>query len=504
MRSLALAIGIAILVIPGWAVAKPKVALVAFDGDKKGEAREAVSDSIGDDVTVMGSKQVNRTIDNLGFDPAALGDKDLRKLTKELDVDAIIQAELSTKGKNKVLHFKLFVHGKKVKGFKVEFGSLKSAKFKAKLKDKLLEKLGFAPPPGDDDTPILTTSKTKKKPAAGDDDDATPTTTKKLPAGDDAAALKTKHTGDDDDAAPVKKKPAGDDDDAAPHPKHVAQAGGDDDAEVTAHVVVPLHDAGEHTPNRDAVRVDLGPSGSQRSLSFNSRSFDQAPAGYKNSFVPGFRVEGEIYPLAFGNPNGIAAGLGLGGLYDQTASLSLTSSIQEGSKFPVTERRYSIGPKIRIMFGHTATSPSVVVGVGYGHRTFTVNTSALMPGNSIDLPNVDYRGFDPNLEFRIPLTPRLAISFGGGAILLRGAGAIQTLAEYGQAKITGGEGNIGFDILFSPRIGVRLQADAAQLGYKFTGNGEMTNDRDGDPSSQDVGGAADRYIGAAATLAVIY
>ncbi len=498
------------------AVAKPKVAIVAFDGDKKNEAREMVSDAISDDVTVLGSKQVNRSVDDLGLDVTALSDKDLRKLGKDLEADAIIQAKLSTKGKDKVLHFKLFLHGKKAKGFKVEFGSLKSARFKQQLHDKLLEKLGFSTPPGDDDAAAEPTkpTKTKAKPV---DDTPPPSKTKKVPAGDDdddaklikSKPLKSKKPAgdDDDDASATKKKPPTTDD-AEPH--RVAHAGDDDDSgSVTAHVdVKPANNdsspSGVRTANRDAVRFDVGPSTSQRTLSFNSRSFTGAPNGYKNSPVPGGRIDGEIYPFAFGNPFGIAAGLGLGGLYDQTFLLNATTSIQPGTKFPVTQRRYSVGPRFRVVFGHTETSPSLVLAVDYGHRTFELNRSALMMGNTLDLPDVDYRGYDPTLEFRLPLTPRLALSFGAGAILLTGAGPIQLQSQYGQASVTGGEGDLGFEILLTQRIGIQLVFEAAQIGFKFKGNGEMTNNRDGDPSTQDVFGASDRYLGAAATLAVSY
>jgi hypothetical protein len=44
----------------------------------------------------------------------------------------------------------------------------------------------------------------------------------------------------------------------------------------------------------------------------------------------------------------------------------------------------------------------------------------------------------------------------------------------------------------------------AQFGFDFTGNGELTYNRDNDPMTPDVGGAADRYFGGAATLAVLY
>jgi hypothetical protein len=42
------------------------------------------------------------------------------------------------------------------------------------------------------------------------------------------------------------------------------------------------------------------------------------------------------------------------------------------------------------------------------------------------------------------------------------------------------------------------------MGFAFTGGAQMTNNRDGDPGSKDVGGAADRYIGGAFTFGVLY
>src|SRR5438477_1593495 len=128
MRAFPVAIGV-VVALAGSASAKPRVAMVAFEGDPGGQAQDVVSDAIGDDVQVLGTNEVNRTVDKIGLDVNALEDKDLRKLSKELEADAIIQGKLSMKGPNHLLHFKLFVHGKKQKGFKIEFGSLKSKKF---------------------------------------------------------------------------------------------------------------------------------------------------------------------------------------------------------------------------------------------------------------------------------------------------------------------------------------------------------------------------------------
>jgi len=506
-------IGVTLVALSGVALAKPKVALITFEGDPKGEAREVVSEALADDTKVVGGKEVNRSIDKLGLDVNDLAEKDLRKLSKELEADAIVQGKLSMKGPNHLLHFKLFVHGKKAKGFKIEFGSLKSAKFKEKLRDKMIAKLGGGD--GDDGGTAV-----KKKGGAGDDDEDPITGKKKKGAGDGDPLTSMKKKGGDDGDDGAKKK--GGDEDGGPKSKGPVDVDADDkprkgkkrtghrgDDDGGPDVEANSDDDGAmklptHSANRVAVRLDVGGSIQKRTLSFTSRSFPQAPNTYTNKPVPGVRVEAEVYPLAFSNPMGVAGGIGLGGMFDQTASLNLTSSAQPGTKFPVTERRYSIGPRFRLVFGGKPTSPSLTIGVGYGHRTFKVNRSGLDMGNTIDLPDVDYVGFDPGLEFRIPLVERVALIFGGSAMLLTSAGPIQLADSYGQAKVTGGQGMGGIDIVITSRIAARITGEFTQVGFAFTGNGAQSNARDMDPTTKDVGGAADRYLGGALTLAVLY
>ena len=468
----------------GTAMAKPKVAIVPLEGDPGGDAQDAITDALGDDAEVAGPKTVTRAIDKLGLD-TEMSDKDLKKLSSELEADAILRGTLTSKDGKQIIHFKLFVKGKKVKGFTIEFGSMKSPKFKEALHDKLVEKLGGE----------------KKVAAAADDDDVKP---KKK--GDDDADARPKKKGDDDDDADARpKKKADDDDDADARPKkkkRVGKAGDDDDEEVEE--VTTVQPASGHSASHAAVRVDMGISMMSRQLTFNSRSFEQAPKGYKNSPVPGGRLEAELYPFAFGKPTSAAAGLGVGGSYDQTFSLNLQSTAQPGTKFPVTEKHYDIGLRYRIAFGSKASSPSVTIGAGYGRWSFKVNRSALMAGNVIDLPDVDYAGYNPGLMFRIPLGNTVALLFGGSALLVTGTGDIQQPDQYGQAKVTAGSGMFGLDIVFSNRYALRIAAEAAQMGFAFTGGSQMTNNRDGDPATKDVGGAADRYIGGAFTFGVLY
>jgi len=464
-RPLVIAIALA---TAGSAWAKPpKVVIVPFTGDVSGDTQDAVADALGDDVKVAGPKETSRALDKLGLD-TDLGEKDAKKLSNELDADAVIQGSLTSQDGKQILHFKLFVHGKKVKGFTIEFGSIKSDKFKSALHDKLLEKIA----PAKTDEP-------EEKPVKKDDDDA--------------------------DARPKKKDQATDDDDADAKPKKKKRVGKkDDDSDEEVETDVVTVKAPTHSANRDAVRVDFGASAMSRNLTFNSRQFDQAPKGYKNNPVPGGRLDAELFPFAFGNPNSAAAGLGIGGEFDQTFALNLQSSAQPGTKFPVTQRHFDVGIRYRLAFGSKPTSPTFTISAGYAKHTFVVNRTALMGGTIIDLPDVDYTGYDPGISFRIPIGGSVALMFGGKALLVTSTGAIQTPQQYGQAKVTAGEASVGLDFVFSNRYALRIIGEFAQMGFAFTGGAEMTNNRDGEPASKDVGGAADRYLGGAATFGVLY
>jgi hypothetical protein len=157
-----------------------------------------------------------------------------------------------------------------------------------------------------------------------------------------------------------------------------------------------------------------------------------------------------------------------------------------------------------MVFGTKPTSFSLTLQANYMARQFIVDRSKLEQGNIIDLPDVSYKGYSAGLDVRIPLGARVALFAGGGAIFVTTTGAIQSVNEYGQAKVTGGEGRLGVDIAITDRMAVALSADACQMGFKFTGTGQMAINRDGDPTTKDVGGATDRYISAAATFGVLY
>jgi hypothetical protein len=441
----------------GVAYAKPRVAVAPIEGDESGDMRDAVADALdGGDLDVISTGKVTKAIDKLGYE-GDLSDKQAKKVAKELEADALVVGKLGKSGKNKTLKFTLFVGGKKERGFKVTFNNEKSSKFKSKLRDKVTEKLE---------------SKTDEETVKKDDEEG---------------------GGEDEDGGKKKKK------------KKKLARDGDEDPEEDPEIEAAVARVSPHSANRVAVRVDLGASFQNRTLKFTQRpNFPEGPKPYSNTYVPGARIEGEIYPLAFSNPKSFLAGLGIAGEFDRTLSLTLRTTAEPTVPVPTKQYHWSVGARMRIPFGKTALSPSVTAGFDYGKRAFSPDRSGLMMASSLDIPNTMYTSLMPGLAARIPFIPQVAFTASAKALLIRDTGAIQKLDQYGRASVFGITAQAGFDIVLGNRFAIRLVGEFSQIGYTFVGNGFRTTSLDGDPDTKDIGGALDRSIGGAATLAVLY
>lgn len=449
-----------ILAISGWGVAyaKPRVAVTPIEGDESGDMRDAVADALdGGDLDVISTGKVTKAFDKLGYE-GDLSEKQAKKVAKELEADAVLHAKLGKSGKNKTLKFTVFVGGKKERGFKVTFNNEKSPKFKSKLRDKITEKLAE------------TTASKEDEEQAKDDEEG----------GDEEGRKKKKK----------KKKLARD---------------GEDDPEEDPEVMAAVARVSPHSANRVAVRVDIGASFQNRTLTFTQRNnFPEGPKPYSNTYVPGARFEGELYPFAFSNPRSLASGFGLAGEYDRTVSLTLHTTAEPNIPVPTKQTHYSVGARFRLPFGKSATAPSVTLGLDYGKRSFSPDRSQLMSASSLDVPNTAYTAVLPVLGFRLPFIPQLAFVASAKAMLIQDAGPIQNLDQYGRAKVFGITAQGGFDIVLGNRFAIRIVGEFTQVGFTFVGNGFRTTSLDGDPDTKDIGGALDRSIGGAATLAVLY
>jgi len=484
---------LAILGFAATASAAPKIALPAIEGDSTGDMRDDVAAALdGDQLTVLGEKEVNRVYDRLNVENLAeLTEKQAKKLSTDLEADAVVTAVLAKKGKTKTLKFRLFVNGKKQKGFTVQFKNAKSNKFKTALRNKLVDRLTAEPEPPpavakpEEEEPAPKKRK-NVKPAEEDEEDPNP---KKV------ATKETKSDTDDEEEEPKSKKKK--------------TAARDDEEEETA---IEKRMEPKHTANRAAARIDAGMSFGNRSLVFTKRAnFPEGPKPFRSSPVPGARFEAELFPFAFLNPDSILAGFGGAVEYDKTLVLNLNTTAEPNVDVPVNQQSYSFGGRFRFAFGKRPTSPTITLGVDYGRRRWKADRSGLMDRTSLggmgslDLPDTNYAFLSPGLGFRIPIGGMLALVAYGEAMFVSQAGPIQKAESYGKAKIFGFSTEGGLEVVIANRFAVRAVFEMTQFGFDFQGTGGMlANSRDGDPTTPDVGGATDRSLGGVATLGVLY
>jgi hypothetical protein len=445
----------------------------SWAGDKSAAVVRATGEGGGD----LQDQLVDVVEKNFGY--KVVSDRALQKLAVELQVAVVFRIKGSKLdgGGHKVVVGLVFPDKKKPRSFTIYVGARASdGSVTGKLRDTL--------------DVLLAGNKSKKKSNddadADDSDDEKPKKKKKASSRDDS----------DDDSADQ------DDDDQPKKKKKKKQRRDDDDEDLSE---AELRDM-LRSANRAAIRLDFGPSVITRQLKFNSNPIMNPPLGYRNSPVPGAHIALEFFPLALLNPVGGAAGFGFGLDYDRTLSLSVRVNNPAGAAVPLptAQSRLLADVRYRFVFGNRPTSGSLTVMAGYGRRDFVVDRSSLPASLILDMPDVSYRMFCPGLQLRFPVAPVAALSLTAHGMLVFDAGAIQSPQQYGQATITGADVTLALDILLGRRFALKLSGDFALLGYSFTGNGEQTNNRDGDSSTKDVGGASDRYIGGAATLAVMY
>jgi ribosomal protein L21 len=173
---------LAVLGFAASAAAAPKVALPAIEGDITGDMRDDVTSALdSSELTMLGEKEVNRVYDRLNLENLTeLSEKQAKKLAKDLEADAVLTAVLAKKGRNgktKTLKFRLYVNGKKQRGFTVHFKNAKSNKFKSALRAKVVDRLSGETQTVAKETPDEEEGEVKRRRAvkpAEDDEDPNP------------------------------------------------------------------------------------------------------------------------------------------------------------------------------------------------------------------------------------------------------------------------------------------------------------------------------------------
>jgi hypothetical protein len=346
----------------------------------------------------------------------------------------------------------------------------------------------------DDDDDKLPPKKTAAKKTDDDDD--------KLPPKKTAAAKKT----DDDDKLPPKKtvaaKKTADDDDDDKKPvkkKKVASSDEESSTEIDSTPAEALDAEAALSPGERALDAVLGVSVTARRLTFAVRSGLMAlPPAYKGAPVGGAMIDATVYPLAVGHKRAdMLKNIGLDVMYDRV--LKVNSKDATGKQFASSESRFGIGGVFRYPFGRTATAPVVLGSLGYSSQSFTISG-----GTTIGIPSVKYSIFEPGAGIRFPVIPKLIVNLDAKFMVITNTGEIQGTTQYGAASVIGFEGALGADYMITPNIFARAAFRAETIGYKFKGTGMLSNARDGDPTSKDVTGARDTYLGGMVTVGYAY
>ena len=486
MRRLASLVAFATILGTAPIAAAGVVVVMSVGGDDSGELERMLDDAVADKHELRNSEDFNRVArkEGLGSSDA----RDIGDVARALSADVVIDASLRRDDGEYVLRVKL--RDRRGKVAKTMFVRMKAPRLgpagKREVARELHDALDRMLRGGDDDR------------GDRDDRDDPDRSDRDDPDRDDR---------DDRDRDDRDDRDRDDDDD------RVSRRDDDDDPDLDDRDRDDDDDRGfrrrrrpaEREIRRPAIVFEAGAMALNRTLSFSSQAdLTSAPKGYKGSFVPAGRIAVELYPMAFGSPRSVAGGLGVYAVYERAFLLTTRSDQTPDVKLGTEQSHLEVGARFRYAFGNAPNLPSITLGVGYNRRAFVVDRAALAERPPLDLPDVDYRTIEPGLALRLPLgTDRLAFTVAGQGMLVQTTGPIQSVQEYGAAEVTGVAGSAIIDAAITPRVLLRLRADFTQYGFDFLGRGEMSNNRDNDPD-QDVGGALDRWLGAAANLAVSY
>lgn len=233
--------------------------------------------------------------------------------------------------------------------------------------------------------------------------------------------------------------------------------------------------------------LHVGVSAWARQLRFTVQSDVPAPMqprAYDGSPAGGARVAGAIYPM--GKRGGAASGLGVAVEYDRT--LGLTSRVSQNGTvhdLPTDQARWAVGLRYRLPLG----SARLIAAVGYHGMEHAIDSG----GMSINAPAVDYRLVGAGGSLQLPLGERLQLDAGARYLHVLEAGEFVRSDNYGAGTAAGVDAHAS--VSFRMRESFVLSAGLAltRIGFAFDGSGALT-ELDQLPD-QEVGGAADTYVG---------
>ncbi len=445
-------------VLCGDAWAKKRVAVAPFEGRGAGGLQDEVEELLEGDNTVVSQSAFARARRKVR---GKLDDGAIARISADLQLDAVILGTLERRRRGRGYTLYLTVREGQTGAVADTFSvRLRDRRLDRNSERDLVEKL----------LPALS--------AVGE-----------LGVADVPLEITPAPTDDVDHETPLVASP--------PDPSETTLASDDDESRPSTADEMVAHRHNRHA----AIDVQAGMSAGWRNLRFtfaDDLPNAEKPRGYKGSLVPSVMVTGEIYPLALGGKRSALSGLGIGFVFDRV--LLLKSKLGD-TEFSTSQTRYGAGLRYRYAFGNKATLPTVKLIAGWNHLDFTIAHDM----TDFPLPNVSYSYVDLGAGARFPLgTPNAAIYADFRYMVVLGAGQIMEQMYYGDGSTLGIDGDIGIELIFLKRAILKIGGRYQRIAFDFDGSGAKTTDGDGDPTTQDVGGALDQYFSAYVTAGYLF
>jgi len=468
LLSLTLAAGLVFAFSHKEAAAEKRVVVLKIKGDKRSKIAKSLTRIIDNDHKIIAGSTYELQASKLNA--KRLSPRNVRKVASRIEADGVLTGKIRRKGGRYVLRLRL-IEGSTGKVIKKIAVKLRSRRLSRKMRRAIAERLVAAM----DDLKFVENTKDAIKEEDGDSDSGS--------------------KDDDDDDDDKKDDDDSDSSDDGEKRSSSSSAGG-----VTKSV-----NPGSDTPS-DALWVSAGLSVVSRKLTFTSDpGLAEAPQGYKGPMAPGVYVAGEVFPLAMdGKRSDALSNVGFGFALDKVVSINTILQDPAGGMnitLPTLQTQWGASVKYRHKLSDTAT---VLASVGYNRSRFTVDRSGLDMDQVLDLPNTNYTYWDPGLTLRYKTSAKMMVEVDGRALLVTGAGEVQTPEQYGSAKVTGFEAGVKISYVVKPRVVLNIGARYMAIGYDFNGDGDQTRIRDNDPDTIDVGGALDTYMRGSVSLGYLF
>jgi len=245
-------------------------------------------------------------------------------------------------------------------------------------------------------------------------------------------------------------------------------------------------------PGRDSlVDLSVGMGLAFRRYVLEGTDANVEPDKYEGGMYPEFTIRADIYPMA---PfvRGLASGVGVGVTYTRHLSITTKPKDTPDESVDTTSQELLADLKWRWVILDSPTSPSVIVGAGFGMRDFTLAQNTI-------LTSFNYQFLRFGLDGVVPLfTPLVAVTVGFDVRPLLTVGE-EAVSAFGSKT-----GGLGFSVRGGLsgiyRLGTGGVIYFVNFEYlRFTTDfeglaaGSFTN-RTGFPDRQDASSGADRFI----------